>query len=642
MIRGVIAYSDWAMTQRALSSSVDATALTRILAVRSCSGRAWQTRTATARRAVLPEFASYTVPIASPSAGSRALHLDRGVHMRLNKFAVASLLVLALVALASLGLDRSPLGKRTVPTVEVGPGPERAETQLGMAATAILRETVMASGDGTKGDERTPGAEETIEVRVVDTEGVPVTRARVWSYGPVRSVGFGLTGSEGSCHVNAPPSGHIAVSAIGFREVEQQFEEDERLIVVHLDPEPSAAKLSGRLGFRDGSAVKGASALAWSRGRRLSVNEVRGLMAGVAPPRVALAEASADGSFTLEGLREGESYVVGGFEPGAFSVDLVAATPGISESLDVVLEYVYATRLRLTDSVGESLKTSKKLFGNGPFWSVANSSVTGLAGAESYIALCGLPVDEIDDRGYQSGLYLFRSDLRRESVGPVSYEIEVPGYAPISTELQAQRAHEAALQTLELLPIAEGWGRLEIERIDAIEGIVADSELVQPVLGVVYVSKGDENLYNFALPWTSTRSLVIDGVPYGEYKLLFQAKHTPWYYPELERHALSVGANTAKWTIDLRGSSALHLELVNTAGEGVQGPVRLRLLDVVHSGVSNILFHESETIVYPARPGSYEVNVSAVGTTRLDYSIRVPTELRPDEVTAERLIYDGE
>lgn len=382
-----------------------------------------------------------------------------------------------------------------------------------------------------------------------------------------------------------------------------------------------SATISGRVHVGDGaSGVPGARVLAWATssapplstaidGHRLS-------------PATEIATCDATGSFLLDELQPGQEYCIIAAARGYVTDSdpppvLVAGTQGV----DLPLRRIYAAVIELVDTNGAPVRRPERV----GTWPPPNITLRGLNAPATLLSASALAASISGDtelkrqvelpRAPGGGLsWLFASsDSTLESIGPILFFVNVPGYRPIKAEILAFPLRDPVDVNRIVMTGIPGVQRGSVEI--TLRGTSTSDDATQRIDPAVVVKllperTGEDGVEVFEIPVMQTStSIRIDGIPVGRYRVVHD-----WALPMPPSSATTCEIVAGTITPLEVGRADLSMLAVRVSAEPtapVCGPLRLQIGWRISDGrfVSHdVLFQAPPYVINHVPPGTYSLS----------------------------------
>lgn len=515
---------------------------------------------------------------------------------------------LAVVLLLGLVVSILEFGPGTVPAEEdpvarAGDEEVAAESERLPAARAL----------GERGDEAPAPSGETLafaELEFVDVLGAPVADVRAWASSEAGTEELGDSNALGVLRVacSSERAFELIAKRVGYRDhvVEVTLAPNGRLRLV-LE---GGASIVGHVVCADASADLGAvNVLAVPISGLPSPEELERAMSGRGS-RAHLAEVSASGRFEIHGLDPRRRYWVTGGGVGCLVREPATNVEPGGEEVELQLAWMYGVRIRLVDGeAGGPLRVSSALARPA---GVGTQTLDPKLELATYrireCALGGLPSDELRQVDVHESLWLYLSDEKRASAGPVRFIARVPGYtsADLPIELPPVESH-VVTRDVPLRPTAAGWATLKLRFTGApdLRGLEARPERA---FGKLVLFSGGEVLYELHCRSVSAGVSETHLVPSGHYQARFHVNASSYAWPKRpETVVLDLTRGERVLEVPLEDSAALVVTLVDSFSEEHDGPALLRVQREGRRGVDHVRFDSAPYVLQGLAPGEYVV-----------------------------------
>lgn len=460
---------------------------------------------------------------------------------------LAGILAVALVALA------------IVPDLR---RPSRAPSHLaGTPVEAAEAESVLSSSSQGRRNEARPdpaAADRSLTVLVIDEDDLPVREVQVFSsLGESGARPLGVTGSAGvvTCApIEAPFS--LVASGEDIQTREMLVEREAPLVRMIVR---RGASLSGRVvcSGSEQPAPSRVRVVAWPNSWRVPPSELARRVLE-ADPRALATTADVDGSFELRGLAPDTPY------------DVVAVAPGWCVWPPVVLEASANNVVRMGFVLG--IRATVRELGDRSL-DVPPLRAYGRRVPIEDLALRGAryvprpnPIAELSGwgAGPESGdptrmELLFTSPEELTMLGPIAFELDIPGYLRESVDLWALPTDQGISErTIEALPSGESRRELRLD----LEGIPSQASgrlAIRGKIGQIVLVDPDQERRFVDLCDLSSTAIVLPDVPRS---LRFEGVHLNAENPtSLPCELASVTEELETWKVELSAFQAITVEL---------------------------------------------------------------------------------
>ncbi len=314
--------------------------------------------------------------------------------------------------------------------------------------------------------------------------------------------------------------------------------------------------IAGTVSLPGDALCRSGFAFAWRDGLVPIADDFQDMRAGRKNERVNATRIQDDGSFFFPDLSADTTYTLSAVAQGAACVLRPTGIPVGSKGVNLRLMFTYGVAIRLEELGGGPLRTTPLLFGGGP---KASGPVQKLQ--ENPPELQALSIE-----GLQAGhgtrdrwQYLAVSELQTGALGPIDFEIEVPGYrsrkelVPVSRMVRQLDEFVLALE-----PSASSWGAVDVRLVGSPQVLALGLEASQ-IVGVVYLTQSEEPQAEFAVHALAFGgSELVSGVPAGTYSARFEAADA---YYETEPREIEIGPNPRRLEFDCSGSGSLFIDV---------------------------------------------------------------------------------
>lgn len=519
------------------------------------------------------------------------------------------------------GTGRQPI-QRIEPTEGASEQGTSKTGPLEAAPQAVDRSVAeVAAHDAASSDAPSHGL---LTVIVLDTRRVPLPSARVQVFaggGKAEERARAETDDSGSCAVPRSDCVRVVVSAAGHETASLGMpppEQDSLEVML-----PAGASISGRvLDGRTGGPVA-ARVVGWPDRLVPPPPDLveRGLRGDAG---VLFAESRDDGNFALLGVRRGESYTLMAARPsldGGPALALPAPVSGrLAGAVDLQLELqpLYGMEVRLRDrNAGRlTLDPRRQMPARDPGEALQVTGATYLYQPSFALELAGL--DDAPRYGTPGTyLYLFTASSGTAAVGPMAWSLQLPEWKvaaeqfwipPVTNTLHVEEVIYSG-------PAQSGSVAVNV-KAPAEAGLETDSgepssSSTLPS-GVIFLS-GEAGLFKYVVSTKQRGPLVLSGLPYGRYGILFGATSSAFQYPapDAPEEFVTVGARPAEWRLDLSASASVRLEVLRPDGNAYSGRITLLRLEGLAESEGQSLPGGFETLdgppfeLFPLPPGPW-------------------------------------
>lgn len=332
-----------------------------------------------------------------------------------------------------------------------------------------------------------------------------------------------------------------------------------------------------------------------------------------------------DGTFELHGLDKNRRYFVVAAWRGCFSRRAPAGIEPGRDPVRLELGRIFGVRIAYFDSItrapielptgwipgkGNSLRLPPKL--GSPF--PCHGRWTELA---------GISPEFTREEAATTSCFYFIENPDTAALGPIPYQVNVPGYGPAQGELFAlpvdAQVPEHAVFLVPLGP--RKTSHLRVAFRGAPIGLESGRSRVGPE-GVLLLS-GENGVQTLALNRLGPDVIEIDHLSHGSYRWRAVAHSVPgaFAYPsETPDAQLNLGPETDEIEIDLSGSGAIQVVLEQIDGTPYVGPVALEIADSPSGteggyAVANVRFDRAPYAIPGICAGNYVVRVLSPQTT---------------------------
>lgn len=231
-----------------------------------------------------------------------------------------------------------------------------------------------------------------------------------------------------------------------------------------------------------------------------------------------MVEVEPDGYFRLQPLDRSETYWIAAGAPCHGLPGAPLERSPSAEPLTLELEELLVAGLRIVDERGRALVSHQGQVGIGRSHRFSGEAVKHIDLTRMARDLAGIPDAEESDEWFVA---------RRigSGAGVVHVQGQYPGYEPFSIELPLAPCAEGVRPAeLRLASTARGFGTLEI-----LFGTGTDRPLPVGVIGRVILTSrsGESSSWPVNIESSDASAIHLNGVPYGEYEVKFQALASP-------------------------------------------------------------------------------------------------------------------
>ena len=427
-----------------------------------------------------------------------------------------------------------------------------------------------------------------LNLRVVSrSSSMGIANARVEEVQPAGSeepARLAVTDSDGRCTFVRPTSSlatpcSVAVSAAGFATKELQLPSTPgtqtpapQEVLIELQPE---GVIAGSVVCDGRIPSDRLTVFAWRHQRNLSSSDVAAVSAGRASWNVHLAQSDGQGQFQLRGLDPDQRYNVLALGAGYWGQS--ASGPYAPGTHDAVcrVQAAYGLIVRVDIDTQAARAPDEHVLAVGPSWTEAPDGTEpwALLDAERQLwaavygdaALADVPSQE---RGsWKTSLLLFlREGEGPAAIGPLEFEVQPPGCAPVKAALTIPRLGPTGPQRVRLttsgLTCAGELRLVPVLGSDANWNARAQVRLQHSVTGEVLL---------YALNPYRAEQMYLRGLPCGAYDLRIQADHTFVVWPAPGREPVQIhiqNGETTSVNLDAwQGLGSAEVELIDQHGQ---------------------------------------------------------------------------
>lgn len=472
-----------------------------------------------------------------------------------------------------------------------------------------------------------------LAVLVTDEQRKPLDGAFVAAESVARAELMGYTDKHGLLELprDGISGNWISASANGFVPAAlpvPPLAEDSLEFVLH-----SAGRIEGRVRWSDGNPV-GSGYHVYDVPGRIGDDTYRKVLHGCIRPGIRTTRTNAEGEFVLDGLEIDRPVKVFAAGAGGWMRGAVAAKPG--DVLDLVVEPIYGIRVHLVEEGGRALRTSSRLRGYSRSW----------WSDDPRIESCNYELDctfrAIISPEWMAGVWrhvgddhlllMFRGRGDADAVGPapsfvepVFVSVAIAGYEAKRVETRAMRLDGEVFDLdLELHPLAEGWGVLDVHIDGALEGAFhSQRPRVGKKLGALYLTElSTGNTVIASVRYPIEDPLRLDGVPYGHYDVYLLTDvggtRVPPYGHPLR---VEIGPEPTECHLLLSGYGGIEVELSLPDGSPYEGAVTFMVMSEIREEEftgEEVFFERGPYLIEGLGPNEYKVRVQALGKETLE------------------------
>lgn len=450
-----------------------------------------------------------------------------------------------------------------------------------------------------------------LNVNVIDENEAPVPGVRILVVDETSAFDAGGTDATGSIQL-----GFISHEGWALR-----AEKDGYAPVVRLLPSPfptsmvlrlwRSGAITGQVSWKDtGIPVPGATVLAFRDGHEPRASEIRQALSASPIHTVQVAVADEVGRYRIDGCAVGHRYTVRAATQGGVTEKALCGVRPDSDGDDLELSGFYGAVLHLHDMSGHELKTSPDFFGRGPSVSSIDVTLTPVSviPPEFYV-LTGERYNELELLHSRDPLVLLSSPRHGGRAGPVRFQVEVPGYEAIWTDVEVA-AVEATLPEYGVAAkaLAGQWGRLRIQCAGTFADVVPDSTTGLFVgtlqLRVADAAGGGALFIPIRKPCFGEH--LISGIPFGSYTGVFvSGEWTPIASTRDRIVAFRIAESDASIALDSQDVGAVEVTLVDEWEEAYEGEAVFRIYRP--GGDAYYSFRRAPFVLDGLEPGTYKL-----------------------------------
>jgi hypothetical protein len=334
------------------------------------------------------------------------------------------------------------------------------------------------------------------------------------------------------------------------------------------------------------------------------------------------------GEFAIGGLEVGVAHRLFAGAPGWIQADPFRP-PAVARAeaedfaplepfVTVPLKCAYGVEVVLQDA-GRALRTSPRL--RGP-WAGTPRPVDARARVvpvelAAHLVLGAEP--PAAHGSFHRRRFVFAADQDLGDALDLSFDVAVPGHAPVQASLVAARlSREFPVHVVPLARVTEGFGAIVVhtELTAPLADLVAQSSAGQPVLHLTDLVSGQRSSVDLDAPGSGVER--IEGVPFGSYAAVFEAPGQLLRFPAEGDPpcVLEVGEADAPFHVPLASLGALVLDPCTPDGNLASGPIMVGLIrlrpdaDADEGGESCVLLLRRRPYAVPyLPPGDYRVEL---------------------------------
>jgi len=359
-----------------------------------------------------------------------------------------------------------------------------------------------------------------------------------------------------------------------------------------------------------------------------------------------IATSLSDGSFVILGLSSKESYFLIAGGGGYASLETPDGIGAGESGIQITVSPVFGAVLSILGQDGEALspKTGAWLtgvafgFGDGEGY-VESGRAQPISVSKALLA--GVSPTLIRDLGLYRHAFFFVSDVRSESVGPVQFCVDLPGYDPIRTTVWAQLLSTGvASYEVRVARTTEGFGRLTVN----LEGALPRARLAKHSPGfysfatVRLIPLAGGAILKYGIIDLLQDSQTFEGIPFGTYTIDILPNHSMLRFPETLRTVIEIGSAEVAVTFDLSNTGGVEVLILDENGGVFDGycSVELHRTDSANDVLGISAFLESPYVVSGLPEGTYAVRLGTPSVLEEDSSgVAVP-------VTKTAIVRPGE
>jgi hypothetical protein len=337
-----------------------------------------------------------------------------------------------------------------------------------------------------------------------------------------------------------------------------------------------------------------------------------GVRALVGDPRCHTTKTDAFGLFSIDDLQKDDVYsLMAGKDGFATSNERKEVKPGGQEPARLEVEPIFGVTLRLLDEQNASPRLGRML---PPYASPLRvmDPAASIINEPSYAGvLAGGPPSTYPSVTEMQ--YLFTSaDSSATSVGPLAYEVNLPGYEPKKVEFSALPL-AAGMTTIDVHLLSSGQkGTLGVYFAGVSDGM---SSATSRLAGIGTIVLYPDNAPGVDSPMRvlvqGHEPLLLEDLPYGNYRIRYLATPVPCTYPPYGTDTVTISSDSTEWVIDMTAFGAASLDLQQDRESRYAGPVSVLLMtgEVTQNGQSGkggpLFFESPPYILSPLAAGAY-------------------------------------
>lgn len=323
------------------------------------------------------------------------------------------------------------------------------------------------------------------------------------------------------------------------------------------------------------------------------------------PGQVRSATTDPEGRFSIEGTLASE-YTLIIYGKGVMGVERSRGVmPG--EYVELRVSRVYGATIRHVAMDGGTLDVPQEIYGRGPSWEILARGATAVRpdSLEGALALDGLLHGDRPVRDLR--LLAFTSQEPAETLGPIKYQVKVPGYLFHRGEYWATPLPGGASYEIKMEAESRGRGSIQMEFLNpppTEAGLDLDA-----IVGTLFL-EGDGDKINMAVHRRALhQGQHWDGIPGGDYFVRFEAKDGYYHYPSwrMPPTKIEIGPQCAVFQVDASDAGAA---LVMLDGDyDYSGPVLTKVDDLANEGIFYSAFSAVPGWIDLLPAGRYEVTI---------------------------------
>jgi hypothetical protein len=340
-----------------------------------------------------------------------------------------------------------------------------------------------------------------------------------------------------------------------------------------------------------------------------------------------------NGEFLLTGLDCTREYELTAARSGSVCV---APKRGVTtgESVELELVATYGAIVEVVDQSGFPLEASPLLCGRGPFWECEDPIADPILSYTPALSLGSIPLGDAPLDGRIRRLLLFAADGKEQRLGPITFEVEIPGYQPVWTELWAEAASQGVPEVrVPTKRLTNGWSSLRVAWDRPLASAELESLPMRRPIGLLHLFEEDTRTALSMAMDSSLEEATFDRVPRGRYQVRFKA--SDWSYedpPPGERIELVLGSGTNSLVLHREGTGSLRVFLQDESGNEYTGSALFQVRSVRRGTHSYVSFQGAPYLICFLEPGPYSVSLASMGGVHLEQRGSDEIDVLPDDV----------